>query len=222
MLTHKDFYELGHSFGCQLYVFAPYLRQQPLSWAPSEWLSRQQCACSKAYQLWISLSTGNRVLCTAFLLIGKLYWDTKTTLWIWIYYSLDRWDFCLGRVELNCCGLQCSWNKNKGSDAMLCWSLTGVTTVLRASPVSPHALDHTTISPQTLQSRTSLGKWIWKIYKSLFHNVKRISELWGLLLTQRTVSHFLKAYSNFYSLFCSLDFNKVYVKNIVIFFFFNF
>lgn len=80
------------------------------------------------------------------------------------------------------------------------------------SPVSPHALNQGKISPQTLQSITSLSKWFWKIHKSSFNKVKRISESQRWLLTWRTVSQFLKVYSNLYSLFCNLEFNKVFVN----------
>lgn len=103
---------------------------------PSEWLSRHRRVCSKAYQLWISFSMGNQVLRIAFPLMGILHWDAKPTLWIWIYHSLDRWDLCLGRVQLNCCGLKWSWNKNKGSDAMLCWSLTGAASIVSQPSVA--------------------------------------------------------------------------------------
>lgn len=106
------------------------------SWVPPEWPSRPQCVYSKAYQLWISLSIGNQVLCTAFLLTGILHWDAMPTLWICINYSLDRWDLCLSRVELNCSGLKCSLNKYKGTDTMLWWSLTGVASVLSQLGVS--------------------------------------------------------------------------------------
>lgn len=123
------------------------------------WVTEQASAC---HHLWISLSTGHQVLCAAFLLRGKLRWDVKPALRIWIYSSLDRPDFCLGRVQLNCCGLKCSWNKSKGSDAMLPWSLTGVGSVLSQPSVST-CPGPSAISPQTLQSGTSLGKWVWQI-----------------------------------------------------------